>query len=436
MGVGVVGVRRAPAWWAAGVVALLVIVSAVLSGLPGDDGRAVRAAPGPPGAVVPASQGAWVGAWSAAPTGSEPSTRDGLGGQSLRNVVQVSASGTAVRVELSNRYGSQPVTFTRASVGLAVEPGSAEAVAHSVVPLAFGGGAAVTIPVGGVVLSDAVPLAVEPAARLLVSVYAPGPSGPVTYHRHARETNFAARGEHTAQVSGAAYTATTEHWRYLTGVQVFSPASPGAVVVLGDSLTDGISSTPGAGHRWTDFLAARLEGTPVLNLGISGNRLLRDGSPGRSYNGASGLSRLHSDVLRQEGATVLVVQLGINDILRAPHEPDAGEIVAGLERLAAEARENGLRVVGATLMPYEGHYAWSEGGEAVRQEVNERLRAGGVFDGLVDLDAALRDPADPSRLLPAYDSGDALHPTDAGFRAMAEAVDPALLMGVEPAAVL
>ncbi|CAL9411503.1 hypothetical protein SUDANB171_01663 [Streptomyces sp. enrichment culture] len=131
------------------MVALLVIVSAVLSGLPGDEGRPVRAAPGPPGAVVPASQGAWVGAWSAAPTGSEPSTRDGLGGRSLRNVVQVSAGGTAVRVELSNRYGSQPVTFTRASVGLAVEPGSAEAVAHSVVPLAFGGGAAVTIPVGG-----------------------------------------------------------------------------------------------------------------------------------------------------------------------------------------------------------------------------------------------------------------------------------------------
>ncbi len=432
MGVGAVGVRRGPAWAAAGVVAVLVIVSAVLAGLPGGDGRGLRPAPGPPGSVVPAAQGAWVGAWSAAPTGAEPGTRDGLGGRSLRNAVQVSAGGTAVRVELSNRYGSQPVTFTRASVGLAAGAGP-EAVAGSVLPLAFGGRSAVTIPVGGVVLSDAVGLAVEPADRLLVSVYAPGPSGPVTYHRHAREVNFAARGEHTRDESGAAYTTVTEHWRYLTGVQVFSPVPRGAVVVLGDSLTDGITATPGAGHRWTDFLAARLEGRPVLNLGISGNRLLRDSPPGRAFNGASGLSRLHSDVLRQEGAEVLIVQLGINDILREPRQLDAERITAGLDQLAREARAGGLRVVGATLMPFEGHYAWSPELEAVRLAVNEWLRSGEVFDGLVDLDAALRDPVRPSRLLPVFDSGDGLHPTDAGYEAMAGAVDVGVLEAGVPA---
>ncbi|MFB4196474.1 SGNH/GDSL hydrolase family protein [Streptomyces carpaticus] len=429
---GAVGVRRGPAWAAAGVVAVLVVVAAVLAGFPGGDGRGLRPAPGPPGAVVPASQGAWVGAWSAAPTGAEPGTRDGLGGRSLRNAVQVSAGGPAVRVELSNRYGSQPVTFTRASVGLAVGAGP-EAVAGSVLPLAFGGRSAVTIPVGGVVLSDAVGLAVEPADRLLVSVYAPGPSGPVTYHRHAREVNFAARGEHTRDEAGVAYTTVSEHWRYLTGVQVFSPVPRGAVVVLGDSLTDGITATPGAGHRWTDFLAARLAGRPVLNLGISGNRLLRDSPPGRAFNGPSGLSRLHSDVLRQEGAEVLIVQLGINDILREPRQLDAERITAGLDQLAREARAGGLRVVGATLMPFEGHYAWTPELEAVRLAVNERLRSGGVFDGLVDLDAALRDPARPSRLLPVFDSGDGLHPTDAGYEAMAGAVDPGVLEAGVPA---
>ncbi|MDT0342959.1 SGNH/GDSL hydrolase family protein [Streptomyces litchfieldiae] len=423
------------------VFALLTGLTAVLLGVvlamgTGRDARPQAAAPVPAPAeeVVPAAGAEWVGTWSAAPTGGEPGTRDGLANRSVRNVVRASVGGTGARVELSNRYGTAPVTFTHVTLARAAGGGPA-AVPGSLRRVTFGDMTSVTVPAGGSVLSDAVTLEVAPGGDLLVTVYAPGPSGPVTYHRMAQQTGYLATGDHADEPTGAPFTEAGEFWRYLTAVQVLSPAAPGAVVVLGDSLTDGITSTPDANRRWTDLLAARLReetGAPapaVLNQGISGNRLLRDGAPDRQFNGTSGLRRLGTDVLPQAGAHTLVVQLGINDIILEPRQTDPAVILAGLRRLAEEARAEGLRVVGATLAPFGGHDGYAAELDRVRLLVNAGIRAGDIFDAVVDFDRALRDPVDPHRLAPAFDSGDGLHPNDAGYRAMAEAVDLAALRG-------
>ncbi|WP_228081587.1 SGNH/GDSL hydrolase family protein [Streptomyces profundus] len=386
-------------------------------------------APTPAPNVVPAAQGGWLGTWSAAPSGAEPGTRDGLGDQTIRNVVRTSVGGSGLRIELSNRYGTAPVTFTGVTVALSSALGGPTAHQGTMQQVTFGDGTTVTIPPGGSAISDATPLEIPDAADLLVSLYAPEPSGPVTYHRMAQQPSYLAAGDQSGQLSGAGFARSADVWRYLTGVQVFTARADSAVVVIGDSLTDGITSTPGANHRWTDFLAARLRADPdvpelaVLNQGISGNRLLRDGAPDRLFNGTSGLRRLSTDAFPQPGAGALILQLGINDILLEPRVTDPAVLVRGLRQAADEARAEGLRVVGATLAPFGGHRGWTAEAEVVRQLVNEEIRAGGIFDAVIDIDAALSDPTSPHLLLPAYDSGDGLHPNDNGFRAMADAVE-------------
>ncbi|MDT0307815.1 SGNH/GDSL hydrolase family protein [Streptomyces sp. DSM 44917] len=439
---GVVRVRRGFYALLAGLMAVLVgVVVAIGTGRQGE--REVTAAPTAPAEaeegredaepVTPAARSAWVGTWSASPTGAEPATVDGLPDRSLRNVLRASVGGSSVRVELSNRYGTRPVTFTRVTVALSAYGGPA-ARPDTMRELTFGGGATVIVPAGGSVLSDPVSLKVPTAADVLVTVYAPEPSGPVTYHRMARQTSYAAPGDVAADTTGGPYQETVDSWRYVTALHVLSAQAAGSVVVLGDSLTDGAGSTPGANHRWTDFLAARLRDEPgapalsVLNQGVSGNRLLVDAAPERPSNGASGLRRLGSDVLQQPRVRTLVIQLGVNDILFEPGHEDPWAVVDGLRRLADEARAAGLHVVGVTLAPFGTHERFSPETERIRQQVNAEIRAGRVFDEVVDFDRALRDPAAPQRLLPAYDSGDGLHPNDAGFQAMAGAVDLGLLM--------
>ncbi|MEU2423064.1 SGNH/GDSL hydrolase family protein [Streptomyces sp. NPDC007851] len=415
--------------WA--VAALIVALSATLYAVvaPDDGTPAAAAVPGggPHGAsAAPVSAGTWVGSWAAAPVGGEPGTgRAGLAGRSVRNVVHTSASGTRARVTLSNLYGQSALTLTHGSVALAAGRGTAAAEAGTMRRLTFGGAVSVVIPAGGQAVSDAVALRVPRGADVLVTTYSPTASGPVTYHPRARQISYTAAGDRTEDTGAAGYTGQTPYWRYVTALDVLSDDSDGTLVAFGDSLTDGVTSTTGANRRWPDVLAGRLRGGAprygVVNEGISGNQLLADGLA--AGGNERGVGRFTRDVLGRPDVRVVVVDLGINDILRNPGLADPDAVVGGLRTLVRSAHAHGVRVVGATLMPFRGHRGWTPARERVRQEINERIRSGRVYDAVTDFDEALRDPYAPDRLRPYYDSGDHLHPNDQGFTKMADTLD-------------
>ena len=430
------------------IIALVVGLSAAIYVGAGADQRITgTSAFGKNGAAydsaAPASAGVWVGAWAAAPAGAEPGTEtEGLAGRSIRDVVHTSVGGTSARITLSNLYGQSPLTITHASIALAAAPDGAAADARSMRRLTFEGDPTVIVPAGGQVLSDAVAVFVPPDSDVLVTTYSPTASGPVTYHPRARQISYLAVGDRTEDTSGAGYTEQTPYWRYLTALDVLSDEAEGTVVALGDSLTDGITATPNADRRWTDVLSERLrtavasgQDVPrysVVNEGISGNQVLAAGT-GRPADNQSGLDRFSRDVLSRPNVKVLVIDLGVNDILRNPGLADPGRILAGLRTLVRRAHAHGVRVVGATLMPFQGHRGYSGAREAVREEINAEIRSGRVYDAVVDFDQALRDPYNPRALRPDYDSGDHLHPSDRGYARMAQAVDLQTLKGAPSA---
>jgi lysophospholipase L1-like esterase len=348
-----------------------------------------------------------------------------------------------VRVHLSNRFGTAPVLMGHVTVAVSAHAGgrrdgTSDASAGSagtagVRDVLFNGAPQITIPAGAEVVGDPVALSVPADHDLLVSTWTPEPSGTVTYHPAAMQDSFFTRdpADHAGDAGAAAFTDKTQVWHYVSGGDV--AGGPGTVVAFGDSITDGVTSTWGANRRWTDYLAVRLAGSPVpdygvANSGISGNRVLLD-SNHPNYTiydtfGPSALARLPWDVLYRAGARTVIVFEGINDIQQTPHQADPQKIIAGLAQISAQARTGGLRVVGATIMAWRGLGSWTPVLEATRAAVNAWIRAGsgGSLDAVADFDAATRDPADPLRLLPAYDSGDHLHPNDAGDRAMAGSI--------------
>ncbi|WP_149548302.1 SGNH/GDSL hydrolase family protein [Streptomyces marokkonensis] len=439
---------RQRALLAAIVAAIMAVSAAIYVGVAADDGTKHRnTLAGGRGAqnnpAAPASTGTWVASWAASPVGGEPGTElTGLAGRSVRNVVHTSAGGTSARVTLSNLYGQAPLTVSHASIAVSAGPDTAAALAGTVRRLTFTGNTSVVVPAGGQVMSDIVRVRVPHDGDVLITTYSPTESGPVTYHPHARQISYVAEGEHTRDATGTAYTGRSSVWRYVTALDVLSNESDGTVVVLGDSLTDGITSTTGANNRWPDVLSDRLRAAlasgrdvprySVVNEGISGNQVLADGL-GRPAENPSGLHRFERDVLGRTNVRAVVVVLGINDILRTPGAADPERIVTGLETLVERAHARGLKVVGATLMPFGGHRGYTEAREAVRQRINAEIRAGGVFDAVADFDAALRDPYDPRRFRPVYDSGDHLHPSDRGYTRMAEAFELGSLKGGAPA---
>jgi lysophospholipase L1-like esterase len=370
-------------------------------------------------ALAQQSVGGWAGTWAAAPASGVPNTPDGYPGYSIRNVVHTSVGGGRARIHLSNAFGANAVTFGHVTV--AAEATGADAVPGTLRSLTFGGAPSVVVPNGAEVLSDPVNLRVPADANLLVTTYVPTKSGPVTYHPAAAQTSYFTRaGDFTASESGAPYTEQTSVWHYVSGVDVQGGAEA-TVVTLGDSITDGVGSTTGANHRWPDYLADRLHGRfGVQNAGISANRLLLD-VPG-SGAGQNALSRFDRDVLGVGGVRTLIVLEGINDIQQDPHQTDPDAITSAYRQLVAQAHARGIRVLGGTLTPFKGWGVYNETLEATRTAVNQFIRTSGVFDAVVDFDAAVRDPADPQRMLPAYDSGDHLHPGDAGYERMAAAV--------------
>lgn len=385
--------------------------------------------------------GEWVASWSASPQpvwGPDfifpTNIPERIARQTIRQVARLSLGGGRVRVELSNAYGTEPLRIGEARVALAST--DTQTVPGSDRLLRFGGQPEVTLPPGAAVLSDAVDLSVAPLASLAVSLYLPGPSRLDTFHWDGRRTAYIAEGNATASTRLAA-PLTTPARIVLSSILVDAVAPSSAVVALGDSITDGAGATPETDRRWPDFLAERLAPANValLNAGISGARVLRDSM------GVNALARFERDVLAQPGVKTVILLMGINDIgwpgtLFAPDEPalHAQALIAGYRQLVARAHSRGVRIVGATLTPFEGALQgtplgnyYNDDKEALRQQVNAWIRTGGAFDAVVDFDALLRDPARPTRMLPAYDSGDHLHPGDHGYRAMAQAIDLNLL---------
>ena len=381
-----------------------------------------------------ASQGLWLGTWSAAmqrPTAGFAAnwSEKGFDDHTVRQVVRTSVGGAVTRVRLSNHFGTKPLriagaTIARTAEGAAVRPGSVR-------PLTFRLSRSVEIPSGGQLVSDPVPLPVAPLERLSVTLYLAEPTGPATTHLFATTTSYRASGDHLGDVGAAAFTEKATSWFYLTGVEVTGPPPRrDAVVTFGDSITDGAASTIDGFNSYPDELAERLGNTrAVLNTGIGGNRVLNDST----CLGEKAGKRFQRDVLDQPRARTVIVLEGINDIGMSefPGQPcvlpnprvTAAELIAGHHELVKRAHAKGIRVIGATILPFKGAGYFTERGEAVRDEVNTWIRTSGVYDAVVDFDRVMADPADPDALRPAYDSGDRLHPNDTGYRAMAAAVD-------------
>ncbi|GAA0315349.1 SGNH/GDSL hydrolase family protein [Streptomyces turgidiscabies] len=389
-----------------GLAALLLALAAVVAG-----------PVAPAGAGQRADGHGWTGTWATAP--SEHYEVSGMSEVTVRMPVRTSVGGSRVRVRLSNAYATQPVTIGHATVGLR-DGGSAVKRPYEV---RFGGQRQVTIPAGGTAVSDPVRFPLPAGADLVVSLYLSGQVTHITDHWWAQQTVYWTdyrAGDHAADTGGDAFTWTTTSWPFLSGVDVTAPRA-GAVVTLGDSITDGSYSTADTNRRWPDLLSARLNacrpGAGVLNAGITSNRI----TAGTQTN-PSAPARLERDVLSQPGARTLILFEGINDLGGASAE----QIIAGMKTIARRAHQRGMRVIGATITPYMGFTwgGWTEETEARRRQVNAFVRhSAHVFDDYADFDRAVRDPADPRKLGAAYDSGDHLHPSDAGMKAFADSID-------------
>ncbi|MER5494349.1 SGNH/GDSL hydrolase family protein [Streptomyces sp. NPDC002490] len=388
--------------------------------------------------------GRWTGAWGAslqrpadpgAPWGGW--SPQGFAEQSLRQVARVTATGPRIRVRLSHRYGAQPVRLARATVaasarGAAVRPDTLR-------ELRFSGERETVLPIGAERLSDPVHLPVRAGEKLTVTFYFATATGPVSYHMDALTTSYRAEGDRTGHASADVFeTATSPSLYLLAGIEVAARHGRGTVVAFGDSITDGYGSTPGTDRRYPDRLADQLHAGGraygVVNAGLSGNRLLTDSG----CFGERGLARFRHEVLDRPGVRSVVVLLGINDI-GAGGQPDFGcgtapevtadRLIEGHRALIRAAKRRGVTTVGATLTPFEGYASYhTPEKERVRDQVNRWLRTSGAYDTVVDLDRLLADPR-PGRgdaLAPGYDSGDGIHPNDAGMDAVAEAVADAL----------
>ena len=376
----------------------------------------------------------WVGTWATAPLG-EANTPAGPGtsDMTLREIVHVSRGGERVRVEFTNEFGTDLLTIGAAHIALSA--GGSEIKLGSANALTFNGKSSITIPVGAMVISDPADLKLPVLSDLAISIFIPTqPLRTVTQHTFADQTNYIATGDVVGEKTLTAPEKFAQ-WRFVKGVDVLGGANDGAIVTLGDSITDGAYATENGNARWPDVLARRLQadkklaGLGVLNQGIGGNRVLHEGY------GPSAEARFDRDVLSQAGVKYVVIMEGINDIGNAtsptnPHDPvTADEMIAGLAQLVERAHVHGIKVIGATLTPYVGAKYQSDAGEKIRVAVNDWIRTNKSLDGLIDFDLVTRDPANPSMFLPVMDHGDHLHPGDAGYKAMGESVDLKLFGG-------
>jgi lysophospholipase L1-like esterase len=428
-----------------------VLVASALA-LPGSTNPAIAS-----GADASPDRNPWIGTWAAAPQPFLPGGLQTFRNQTLRLIVHTSAGGTKARIRISNTYGDRPLLIggahvARRAAAAAIDPASDRT-------LLFHGHSTTTVPARTMVVSDPVELDVPPLSDLAISLFLPDTAAATTTHILARQTSYVSPdgGDFTGTVSFPVAKAIGS-WPFLSGVDVEASPRGQAIVAFGSSLTDGDGSTKDANRRWPDVLAERLQKdvggqaeVGVLNEGIIGNRLLKDSpqQPELGFGGAlgeAGLARFERDVLAQAGVKYVIVGVGINDIVfpgsltPLTESVSAESIISGYRELVARAHERGIRVIGTTNPPFENAFLilaetappvtfYTPEKEAVRQKVNAWIRSSANFDAVVDLDEVLRDPSRPTRLLPTYDSGDHLHPNDAGCIAEAGAIPLALFGG-------
>lgn len=383
------------------------------------------------------AQDKWVGSWASAQQGVNVvfgEVAPVFSDQTLRQIVQVSLGGPTLRIRLSNVLGEQPLTINAASV--AKRASEATVTDDTLRTLTFFGAQSVTIPDGAFVLSDPVQLETHAFDELAISMYLEGETTIHTQHSAALQTNYVSgAGNHTASTDFP-IESMNETWFLLSGVDVIAPSGTTVIATFGDSITDGTASTADTNNRYPSLLAQRLNSidsnVAVLNLGIAGNRVLHGNI------GPNALARFDRDVISRPGVTHVILLEGINDIglpgLIAQPDQDvtAEQIIGGYQQLIQRSRTAGIKIIGSTLTPYKTSLYYTEEGDTKRLAVNDWIRNSDAFDGYVDFERVLRDPANPLQMLPIYDSGDNLHPSDAGYQAMANAIDLSLL-GIEGA---
>jgi len=394
-------------------------------------------------AATAASQ--WVQTWGAAPLppsaalGPFPATPS-FNNQTVRQTVRVSAGGQKIRIRLTNEYGTKPLVIGAARIALADEKGNIRsATSHQVL---FSGRSSATIPAAAPFVSDPVDLPIKALGSLSISLYLPEDTGQCTCHQVGVQNAFVSdTGDFTDKAFEPKQT--LQMRIFISAVEVESTQPERAVVILGDSISDGVGSTVDTNHRWPDLLADRLDAKGggawgVVNMGISGNRLLADGA------GQSALARFDRDVLSTPGVKDVIVFEGVNDLgisygipqgpmaerfkaMAPPHKVTGDDLIAGYRQLIARAHSKGLRILGATITPYGGASYYSPDGEAVRQTLNKWIRTSHEFDGVIDFDAVIRDPNDPTRIKEGFHAGDHLHGSDTGYEAMAAAIELSML---------
>jgi lysophospholipase L1-like esterase len=428
------------------VVALAVGLSFDASPRAAEHCPSTRAAAGPSSETIArpsGDQGHWVATWGAAPqpaSSQTPAAEAGLEDDTVRELVFTSVGGRWVRVRFTNTFGNKPLTIDAAAVGLARPDGSVQSDKR----LTFGEGGWVRIPAGAEVLSNPVRLQVPSLSDLAVSVFVCRKTGPATVHVVARQVNYGGSGDQVFDHSGRHFSP-IKSWYFLAGVDVLaSPRVEGAVVAFGDSITDGVGSPVNANARWPNDLSRRLDREQsgatlaVIDEGISGNRVLT-ASP---CYGPSGVSRFDGDVLTNPDVRVVILLEGTNDIGMSdsigrcgdPHtNVSAQQIIAGDEQMTADAHARGVKVFGATILPFKGARYWTPAGEAKREALNYWIRTSGAFDGVLDFSRVVAEANHPEILAPRYDSGDDLHPNAAGYHAIADSINlPMLLSAASP----
>lgn len=368
-----------------------------------------------------ANSASWVGAWAGSPSPPSPNS-PAVDDQTIRQVVRLTAAGDKVRIRLTNEYGDTPLEVGAASISLAGPDGKP---AGPVIPITFSGKPQVVIPKASPMLSDAVSLPVKALENVSISLFFPHATGPCTCHPlGVATTSISTVGDYTK--TGFEPTSTVTQRPFLSAVEVARSSSTRAIITFGDSITDGARSTTDANHRWPDILAERLQAArpnaySVVNEAISGNQVLGYRTPNF---GDPALARFDRDVGTVPNAFAMIVLEGVNDMgMNADKRPTAEQLIAGYKQIIDRAHEHGLSVYIATVLPYQGAAYFTDEGEAIREQVNQWIRTSKDLDGFIDLEAAIRDPANPKKMKADLQSGDWLHPNDAGYKVMGEAID-------------